>query len=242
MCLSTNSTAQRLSITLQKLLGRLVLYAGLVLALGIVAVSACSEPQARPSPSPARPSPAASRPASPTQTPLSNPTATAQPTISPIAQPGPGSSPAAACAPASGGTPSAQAQLVALRVAHQSGFDRVVFEFAQSTAPGPFGVPTYSVEPAGSLSGASGQPVQIAGNALFGIRFQNASTRNPDNTPSYGGAIDLRPSTPLVKEIRLVEDFERVLTWGAGLDHLVCPKVSVLSGPFRVVLDFPTPP
>ena len=238
MCLSTNSTAQRLSITLQKLLGRLVLYAGLVLALGIVAVSACSEPQARPSPSPARSSPAASRPASPTQTPLSSPTLTAQP----IVQPGPGSSPAAACAPASGGTPSAQAQLVALRVAHQSGFDRVVFEFAQSTAPGPFGIPSYSVEPAGSLSGASGQPVQIAGNALFGIRFQNASTRNPDNTPSYGGAIDLRPTTPLVKEIRLVEDFERVLTWGAGLDHLVCPKVSVLSGPFRVVLDFPTPP
>ena len=242
MCLSTNSTAQRLSITLQKLLGRLVLYAGLVLALGIVAVSACAEPQAQPSPSPARSSPAASRPASPTQTPLSSPTLTAQPTVSPIAQPSPGSSPAAACAPASGGTPSAQAQLVALRVAHQSGFDRVVFEFAQSTAPGPFGVPSYSVEPAGSLSGASGQPVQIAGNALFGIRFQNASTRNPDNTPSYGGAIDLRPTTPLVKEIRLVEDFERVLTWGAGLDHLVCPKVSVLSGPFRVVLDFPTPP
>ncbi|TME27279.1 MAG: hypothetical protein E6I64_06980 [Chloroflexi bacterium] len=242
MCLSTNSTAQRLSITLQKLLGRLVLCAGLALALGIVAVSACSEPQAQPSPSPARSSPAASRPASPIQTPLSSPTATAQPTVSPIAQPGPGSSPAAACAPASGGTPSAQAQLVALRVAHQSGFDRVVFEFAQSTAPGPFGVPTYSVEPASSLSGPSGQPVQISGNALFGIRFQNASTRNPDNTPSYGGAIDLRPTTPLVKEIRLVEDFERVLTWGAGLDHLVCPKVSVLSGPFRVVLDFPTPP
>ena len=242
MCLSTNSTAQRLSITLQKLLGRLVLYAGLVLALGIVAVSACAEPQAQPSPSPARSSPAASRPASPTQTPLSSPTLTAQPTVSPIAQPSPGSSPAAACAPASGGTPSAQAQLVALRVAHQSGFDRVVFEFAQSTAPGPFGVPSYSVEPASSLSGASGQPVQIAGNALFGIRFQNVSTRNPDNTPSYAGAIDLRPTTPLVKEIRLVEDFERVLTWGAGLDHLVCPKVSVLSGPFRVVLDFPTPP
>ena len=82
----------------------------------------------------------------------------------------------------------------------------------------------------------------IAGSALFGIRFQNASTRSPEGTMTYGGATDLKPSTPLIREVRMVEDFERVMVWGAGLDHLACPQVQTLDGPFRVVLDFPTPP
>ena len=131
---------------------------------------------------------------------------------------------------------------MAVRVAHQPGFDRLVFEFGQSTAPGPFGMPGYTIEAASSLSGPSGQPVTITGNALFGARFQNASTQNPNGTPSYTGSNDLKPTTPLIKEVKIVEDFERVLLWGVGLDHLACPKVSELAGPFRVVLDFPTPP
>ena len=131
---------------------------------------------------------------------------------------------------------------MAVRVAHQPGFDRLVFEFGQSTAPGPFGMPAYTIEAASSLSGPSGQPVTISGNALFGARFQNASTQNPNGTPSYTGGNDLKPTTPLIKEVKIVEDFERVLLWGIGLDHLACPKVSELAGPFRVVLDFPTPP
>ena len=135
-----------------------------------------------------------------------------------------------------------QAQLVAVRVAHQAGFDRLVFEFGPSTAPGPFGMPAYIVEAASSLSGPSGQPVTIAGSAIFGTRFQNASTISPSGTPSYTGSTDMKPSTPLIKQVRLVEDFERVLVWGTGLDHLACPKVSELAGPYRVVLDFPTPP
>jgi len=129
-----------------------------------------------------------------------------------------------------------------VRVAHQPGFDRLVFEFAQSAAPGSFGMPAYTIETATSLSGASGQPVTITGNALFGARFQNASTQNPNGTPSYSGSNDIKPTTPLIKEVKLVEDFERVMLWGVGLDHLACPKVSELAGPFRVVLDFPTPP
>jgi len=56
------------------------------------------------------------------------------------------------------------------------------------------------------------------------------------------GSTDIKPLTPLIKQVKLVEDFERVLTWGAGLDHLACPKVTELAGPFRLVLDFPTPP
>ena len=127
-------------------------------------------------------------------------------------------------------------------MAHQPGFDRLVFEFGQSTAPGPFGMPAYVVETATSLSGPSGQPVAVTGNSLFGARIQNASTQNPTGGASYTGSTDIKPTTPLIKNVKLVEDFERVMVWGIGLDHLVCPKVSELAGPFRLVVDFPTPP
>lgn len=226
--------------------GRLILYGALALAIGIVVVSACGpEPQTQGSPTPT-PATSASRSVSPTTAPTSLATATTRPSPSvttvPTVAPSPGSSPAAACARSTGGNASNQAQLVAVRVAHQPGFDRLVFEFAQSAAPGTFGIPAYTIEAASSLSGPSGQPVTINGNALFGARFQNASTQNPNGTPSYTGSTDMKPTTPLIKQVKLVEDFERVLLWGTGLDHLACPKVTELAGPFRVVLDFPTPP
>jgi hypothetical protein len=228
--------------------GRLILYGALALAIGIVVVSACApQPEVGSSPT-ATPTASASRSPSPTTAASTSPTptATARPSASPTPIPtavsSPGSSPAAACPRSTGGNASNQAQLTAVRVAHQPGFDRLVFEFGQSTAPGPFGMPAWTVETATSLSGPSGQPVTIAGNALFGVRFQNASTQNPNGTPSYTGSTDIKPTTPLIKEVKIVEDFERVLLWGVGLDHLACPKVSELAGPFRVVLDFPTPP
>ena len=226
--------------------GRLILYGALALAIGIVVVSACGPQPDVASPLTATPTPSASRSATPTTAPSASPSATAtvRPSTSATSVPSasPGSSPAAACPRTTGGNASNQAQLVAVRVAHQPGFDRLVFEFGQSTAPGTFGMPAYTVEAASSLSGPSGQPVTISGNALFGARFQNASTQNPNGTPSYTGSNDIKPTTPLIKEVKLVEDFERVLLWGVGLDHLACPKVSELAGPFRVVLDFPTPP
>ena len=218
------------------LLGRVVLYLSAALALGLVVVSACAPQQAAsPSPTPAPVRTAAA----PTRS-----TATASPTALPTttATLAPGSSPLAACPRLTGGSTGNQAQLAAIRIAHNAGFDRLVFELGPSTAPGTPGIPPYTIETASSLAGASGQPVTIAGSALFGIRFQNASTRSPEGTTTYGGATDLKPSTPLIREVRMVEDFERVMVWGAGLDHLACPQVQTLDGPFRVVLDFPSPP
>ena len=228
--------------------GRLILYGALALAIGIVVVSACGpQPETQASPTPR---PSASRSVSPSAGPSASATSSVRPSASAGAStsasatvaPSSGSSPAAACPRSTGGNATNQAQLIAVRVAHQPGFDRLVFEFGQSTAPGPFGIPAYTVEAASSLSGPSGQPVAISGNALFGARFQNASTQNPNGTPSYTGSTDMKPTTPLIKQIKLVEDFERVLLWGTGLDHLACPKVTELAGPFRLVLDFPTPP
>jgi len=222
-------------------IGRIVLSLSAAMALAIVVASACA-PQPAAAPPTAAPTPPRTAAATPTSRPTATPpaTATAQPTTT--AAPGPGSSPAAACPRVTGGAAGNQAQLVAIRLAHNPGFDRIVFELGPSTAPGAPGIPLYSIETASSLAGASGQPVTIAGSALFGIRFQNASTRSPEGSTTYTGTTDMHPTTPLIKELRMVEDFERVMVWGAGLDHLACPQVQTLSGPYRVVLDFPTPP
>jgi len=156
----------------------------------------------------------------------------------------PGSTPATACPEQTGGSATSQAQLTAIRIAHNPGFDRLVFEFGPSTAPGVYGMPPFRVAVATSLSGPSGQAVPVDGSALFGVRFQNASTMNPsDGSRSYTGPTSLKPTTtPLIKEVKLVEDFERVMNWGVGLARLQCPTLLTLGGPVRLVLDFPTPP
>ncbi len=232
---------------------RLLLYGALLVAVAVVVGGACTTVSV-PSPSPS----AAALP-TPTRTPLPPPSLARGPSPSPAPSPAPtptpsaaapGTTPAPACPRQTGGAATNQAQLVDIRVAHHSetlpgqavgGFDRVVFEFARSTAPGGFGLPSYVVEIATSLRGASGQPVPIEGSALTLLRLQNTSTRNPDGTASYSGSTDLHYAGE-VREVKLVDDFERVMTWGIGLTPGACPRALELADPFRIVLDFPTPP
>lgn len=223
------------------MLRRLFPYAALLLSIAIVVVGACGpQPAVVPSPSTTRaPTASATRTASVTASPTPSPSPSLSATASPAA---------VACQAASGGQAGSQAQLVAIRVAHQPGFDRVVFEFGPSTAPGSSGIPSYRIEPASSFRGTSGLAVPVSGNLFLAARFQNASTRNPDGTASYTGPDSIQPGTPLVREVKLVDDFERVMLWGIGLEkptglqELGCPRVSELVAPFRVVLDLPTPP
>ncbi len=249
--MSANSTERRGYVTIGALIGRLLLYGALLVAIAVVVVSACGPervvlPRSSPSSStqptvaPTTAAPATTRTA--TAAPSTAAPTTAAP--SPTAPASPGSTPASACPERTGGTATSQAQLVAIRIAHNPGFDRLVFEFGPSTAPGVYGLPPYRIAVATSLSGPSGQPVPIDGSALFGVRFQNASTVSPsDGSRTYTGATSLKPTTtPLIKEVRLVEDFERVLVWGVGLQRLQCPTLLALNGPVRLVLDFPTPP
>ena len=220
------------------MIGRLFLFGALAISVAIVAAGACA-PQGLTGPT-AAPLGIASptRTVAATTPPPATATATASPSASPTANP----TAAGPCAPVIGGT-GAQAQLVGLRIAHQVGFDRVVFEFGPSTAPGAFAMPSYRIEPASSFTAVSGQRVTLDGNAFLSVRFQNASTISPSTgQPTYPGSNDIRPGTPLVREVKLVEDFERTMAWGIGLDHPACPSVSELGSPLRLVLDLPTPP
>jgi len=215
---------------------------GLLAALLAVTLVACTEPAVVLTPTPtvapttAAPTTTAARTAPPTQPPTPSPTPapTATPTTSP------GSSPNAACPPQSGGSASNRAVITAIRIAHNPGFDRLVFELGPNST-GTYGLPPYAIQIANSFVATSGQAVQIAGNAFFLVRLDNTDAHDQNGKVTVSST-DYKPNTPLIKEVRVVEDFEAVNRWAVGLDHLVCPSVLTLTNPVRIVLDFPTPP
>ena len=143
------------------------------------------------------------------------------------------------CLDSSGGADSGLAmQLTAVRVAHQPGFDRVVFEFAPQ-AGGTAHLPAYTVSRQASakfVKDPSGMPVAMRGSAGLRIVFHGAS-----GASSYNGSRDLTPALPVVQEVEQLGDFEAVLSWGAGLSRAACLRTLELANPTRLVIDVQTP-
>jgi hypothetical protein len=129
--------------------------------------------------------------------------------------------------------------LTAVRVAHQAGFDRVTFEFAGATLP----QYTISLQQATTyMADPSGQSVTLSGNNGLKVVFQGASERDLNQNPTYTGSNDiiLPPSgaANAIAELRMLGDFERVLSWAAGLNSRPdCNRVLQLSSPTRLVID-----
>jgi hypothetical protein len=211
-------------------------------AIAIVLAGACAPQSVTPPATSAAPTTAA-----PTPTPtVAGPSPTAAPTPSPSPSASPSASPTngappVACPAQNGGSDASQAQITAIRTAHDPGFDRIIFEFGPSSV-GTYGLPPWSVAVANGFVGTSGRQVPVDGNAFLGIRFSNASTVDPTTGQQTFTQTDVRPGLPLVREVKLIDDFERVMTWGLGLERLACAKVTELAGPVRLVVDLPTPP
>jgi len=144
-----------------------------------------------------------------------------------------------ACVDHSGGTGGSPAmQLTFVRVAHQPGYDRIVFEFAPQAGGTPY-LPTYTVSRQASaqfVKDPSGQPVTVRGSSGLRIVFRGAS-----GASSYTGSRDLTPNLPVVQEVEQLGDFESVLSWGAGLTRASCLRTLELSNPTRLVIDVQTP-
>lgn len=213
-------------------------------AVGLFAVilallAACTPTETvRVSPAPTSAAPTAAAPSpSPTRSP--SPTPSASPTPSPTTAPttSPGSTPPAACAAQTGGSPLAGSLLTDIRAAHQPGFDRLVFEWSGAA------VPQFEVKVANSFTAPSGQAVPVSGNAFISVRMTGqAHTNTTPVTRSYGEPDPFAPSLPVVRQVKLIEDFEGVVVFGVGLERLVCPTILTLTGPSRLVLDFATAP
>ncbi len=209
-----------------------------VLVAALVAVSVAFAPQllGRPSATPAPPATASATATASLAAASPTPTATASPT------PTPTRTPTASCPPApAGGGGGPFHPLKGVRVDHQPGADRVVFDFGTETGPQD-ALPAFTIERAASFRDISGKAVTVQGNAYWSVRFEGASTADSQGNLVYTGPRDILPTTPLVKDVKLVEDFESVLIWAVGLQRLECPAVTTLRSPLRLVLDFPSPP
>jgi len=217
----------------------------LLSVLFLLTLLACTPEEAvRLSPSPtAVPTTVAPTPTAIRTAPPSPAATTAAPAATPTATPttSPGGSPNVPCPARTGGSQANRALVTAVRVAHNPGFDRVVFELGPNPAAGPFGLPPFSVDVASTFIATSGQPVTVLGNAFFSVRLNNTDAHDQSGRVTVSST-DIKPTTPLVREVRIVEDFEAVNRWAIGLERSVCPTVLTLTNPVRVVIDFPTPP
>ena len=211
---------------------------GALLALTSIAALGCTPETMRitppPTVTPTSAAPTATATATRTATPAPT-TPAPSPTPTPAPTTSPGSTPPQLCAPRTGGSPLTSNRVVAIRAAHNPGFDRIVFEFSG------VGVPEYRIELANSFTAPSGQAVRVDGNAFFSVRL-GAQAHNDTGQRSYPQADPFRVLLSAVREIKLVEDFEGVVVFGVGLERPICPTVLTLQGPSRVVIDFPTPP
>jgi hypothetical protein len=58
---------------------------------------------------------------------------------------------------------------------------------------------------------------------------------------TYTGPTDVtQPGFTILKEARVVQDFEGTVQWGIGLASPVCMRAFTLSEPARLVIDFST--
>lgn len=166
--------------------------------------------------------------------PASTASATAEPASPEPTSPEPSAAatpqPPFACSTATtGGNSGVVGQLVAVRAAHQTGFDRVTFEFSSAS------MPQYdlTLQPNTNFTtDASGMPVTLAGTTGMRIHFPMSTGQG-----SYAGSTDLKANLDALKEVYQLGDFERVLTWGLGIQGPACYRVSELTGPTRLVID-----
>ncbi len=136
-----------------------------------------------------------------------------------------------ACGTASGGTPGVAASISSIRVAHHPGYDRLVIGFATANQ-----VPQFSLQrQASSLftRDASGRSIRLQGSAGLRIVLQN--------TDIAGGVpTDLKPPLPQIREVANTGSFERVVSYGIGLQSAACTRSFQLSDPSRLVIDVET--
>lgn len=200
--------------------------------------SACTTETVRVTARPtAAPTTAAPTP-TPTRTPSSTPAApTPTPTAAPTTAPttSPGSTPPQACSPMTGGSAISSATVTAIRAAHQPGFDRLVFELS-----GP-SIPQYRIELASGFTAPSGQAVRVDGNAFFSVRI-SGQAHTDSGSRSYPQPDPYNAGLSVLRQVKLVEDFEGVVIFGLGMERAVCPNVQTLLGPSRIVIDFPAAP
>ncbi len=214
--------------------------ASLVFLSVLLAVAACGT-AATPLPSVGPSVPASG----PTQSPPASSPAPASPstvaTVAPTAVPTTASQ--AACATRINASRAPSDRLTGVAVEPGIGIDRIVFTFGSSTGIPSGTDPTGELKPTTppfSLAG-SGAQVDVAGHRFIAVTFRGMAIADEQGNPSYTGPDDIKPTALAVRELRLVDDFEGVVTWIVGVDGPGCVAVTRLTGPDRVVVAVTQP-
>jgi|GEM_PF-813328 len=174
------------------------------------------------------------RPASSTADGSGSPTSGASASTTTAANPLPG----AATTPVSTPVPvMSAAPLRDVRVAAQSGYDRVVFEFEGDRLPG-YAV-AYVDGPV--TADPSGEPVDLGGAEALSVRMEPASgvVQTADEArESYTGP-DRAAGPPggVVTEVVRTGDFEAVANWVVATRTRAPFRITTLTGPPRLVID-----
>lgn len=123
--------------------------------------------------------------------------------------------------------------VVAVRVARQKGFDRVVFEL-DGEQPG---VPGWRVEyEQDPRQDGSGDPVEVAGEATLVVRIDGAGYPY-DTGQQEARSATVPAAAQVVREVRLGSVFEGVYESFIGVSAEKPFRVTRLADPARVVVD-----
>ena len=130
----------------------------------------------------------------------------------------------------------AQAILEDVRVARNTGYDRIVFEYRPGTP-----LPGYEARyiPVASQCG-SGQAVAAAGGAQFAITMRPAVAHENGASTVSGNTITTS-NNPVIKQSLATCDFEGVVAWVVGVEKRRPFRVFELQDPPRIVIDFQSP-
>jgi hypothetical protein len=123
--------------------------------------------------------------------------------------------------------------LIAIRAAHHTGVDRLVFEFS---GPPPSRQQVRYVNPL--IADPSGRSIPIAGRAILAASFFPATARGAAAHLTVPDRVAF--ALPNVMTTVRAGDFESVLSYGIGLAKRTTFHVHTLTRPSRVVIDIDT--
>ena len=110
-------------------------------------------------------------------------------------------------------------------------YDRVVFQFADSAAGYRVAYADQPVRRCGS-----GEPVSLQGTAVLLVRLQPAQAHDVAGR-SLLAQREMTPSLRVIKDMKLICDFEGQVEWALGLESRQGFRVSEQSAPSRLVID-----
>jgi hypothetical protein len=123
--------------------------------------------------------------------------------------------------------------LTAIRTGSHDGYDRVVLQFRND-------LPSWRVGYVDQVPSESGATVPLEGAASLFVQVDPAWAHDLDTPPyaaTYTGPRTLTPRYAMLRQVRLVDEFEGHLTFGVGLQRRAGFRVLELRGPPRLAID-----